>query len=314
MATKTQTQTVSQTFEFESVNFPSLTLRDDFGETWNDISLYSLSPVEQDGLCGLLNASGLSTLPAYKPEKVLLVKAEKGILKGVYGPALFRQGDQIILKIGENAGLVQQKGDRLLIGQLKGKITVIEKEDARKNKYPTAFCTFVSPDKSIFKVRVSLDSQQQGFSAGELEAVLVNEEPILPYLAQVPTPAVGMQNLDVGEYEVIATSIYEGEHGISYKLYLAIGITVWARGNSEVLLRSGYTKPVGVPLTLIITNIEEFAPGKFKVDNALRERLPQLAPSSQPQAETILTSAEEIVDEDEIDEAELGDLDEDSPF
>jgi hypothetical protein len=160
MSPKTQTQTVSQTFEFESVNFPSLTLRDDFGETWNDISLYSLSPDEQDGLCGLLNASGLSTASTYKPEKVLLVKAEKGILKGVYGPALFRQGDQIILKIGENAGLVQQKGDRLLIGQLKGKITVIEKEDARKNKYPTAFCTFVSPDKSIFKVRVSLDSQQ----------------------------------------------------------------------------------------------------------------------------------------------------------
>jgi hypothetical protein len=297
MSTTHTTTNTTTTYEFESQNFPSLTLQE-FEETWNDIALYSLPENERKSLEYLLENSGIASSSSYKPDKVLLVKAEKGILKGVYGPSIFRNGDSIILKVGENATPVEQKGDRLIVGKLKGKINVLEKEDSRLEKYATAYCSFVSPNKNVFKVRISLE---QGSSAGEIEACLVNEESILPYLAQVPTPAVSMQFLGVGEFEVIAISPYEGEHGTSYKLHLANGITCWARGNSEVLLRSGYTKREGVPLTLVVASIEEFTPGKFKVDNALRERLPQIA--SAP-IRTILTSAVEIPDD--ADENALG--------
>jgi hypothetical protein len=294
---RTSATTSPQSYDFDILNFPSLTLQE-FGETWNDIGLAKLPPDERGGLEGLLQSSGIASSPTFNPNKVLLVKADRGILKSVYGPAIFRNGDGIILKIGENATLVEQKGDRLTVGKLKGKITVIEREGSRLEKYPVAHCSFVDTAKNVYKVRISLE---QSFSAGEIEAALLNEESMLPFLAQVPTPAVTMQSLGVGEYEVIAVSPYEGEHGLSYKLHLANGTTVWARGNSEVLLRSGYTKREGIPLTLVVASIEEFTPGKFKVDNALRERLPQIA--SAP-IRTILTSAVEIPDD--ADENALG--------
>ncbi|PSF28548.1 hypothetical protein C7H19_24575 [Aphanothece hegewaldii CCALA 016] len=302
MTTTTKTQTTSvQTFEFEQSNFPSLLLYE-FENTWNNITLDALSPDEQEGLSRLIGASGIESSPVYRPE-VLLVKAERGIVKGVYGPGLFRYGDYIVLKVGENVVRASQDGDRLHVGKLKGKITVIEKEDAKKQKYPTAFCTFVAPDKSVFKVRVSLDSQQQGFSAGELDATLVNEESILPYLAQVPAPAISMSQLGVGEFEIIGFSKYQSENGTRHKIHLADGKVVWARGNSEMLLDSDYTKPEGKPLTLVVSHIEEFAPDKFKVDNAIRERLPRLEGIVNTET-TIVVDAESVVD-DETDEHNL---------
>ncbi|PSF30018.1 hypothetical protein C7H19_24130 [Aphanothece hegewaldii CCALA 016] len=309
MSTKTQTTQV-KTFEFEQSNFPSLLLYE-FEHTWNNITLDALSPDEQEGLSRLIGASGIESSPVYRPE-VLLIKAERGIVKGVYGPGLFRYGDYIVLKVGENVARVEQEGDRLLVGKLKGKITVIEKEDAKKQKYPTAFCTFVAPDKSVFKVRVSLDSQQQGKGAGELEATLVNEESILPYLGQVPSPAIPMHELGEGEFEIIGFSKYQSENGTRHKIHLADGKVVWARGNSEMLLDSDYTKPEGKPLTLVVSHIEEFAPDKFKVDNAIRERLPRLTGVTESLA--IETQAQTILDEDEIDKTEFEVNDEDAPF
>jgi hypothetical protein len=152
MSTTRTTTNATTTYEFESQNFPSLTLQE-FEETWNDIALYSLPENERKSLEYLLENSGIASSSSYKPDKVLLVKAEKGILKGVYGPSIFRNGDSIILKVGENATPVEQKGDRLIVGKLKGKINVLEKEDSRLEKYATAYCSFVSPNQYLRQIR-----------------------------------------------------------------------------------------------------------------------------------------------------------------
>lgn len=310
MALKTNAQTQSVTFEFEQANFPSLLLHE-FESLWNSITLDELSPNEQQGLGRLIEASGLSASPIYRPE-VLLVKAFQGVVKGVYGPALFRYGDYIVLKVGENVVRVEQDGDRLLVGQLKGKLTVTEREDSKKEKYPVATCSFVAPDKSIFKIRVSLNGQI-GFSAGELDAVLINNESILPYLGQVPSPAIPMHELGIGEFEILGFSTYAGENGTRHKIHLASGAVVWARGNSEMLLESGYRKVEGKPLVLVVTHIEEYTPSKFKVDNAIYERLPRLADVNDEPA-IIDTQAESSDDESDEDEYELGQNPDKIPF
>jgi hypothetical protein len=297
---KTQNKQTATSYGFDDSDFPSLLLNE-YPEVWNVITLDTLAPREQEGLTRLLEASGISSRPNYRPE-VLLVKAREGVFKGVYGPALFRYGDDIVLKIGENMISVQQSDDRFLVGQLKGKMTVIEKEGKQEN-YPVATLSFVSPDKSVFKVRVSLNFQL-GFSAGELEATLLNNESVLPYLAQVPGPAIPMHQLGVGEYEILGFSSYAGDTGTRYKIHLANGAVVWSRGNSETLLASGFTKTEGQPLVLVVSDIEEYTSGKFKVDNAIYRRLPRLAGAPAPEAPTVDTTAETV--KDDADEYALG--------
>jgi hypothetical protein len=106
-----------------------------------------------------------------------------------------------------------------------------------------------------------------------------------------------MQELGEGEFEIIGFSKYQSENGTRHKIHLATGAVIWARGNSEMLLDSGYSKPEGKPISLVITNIEEYAPGKFKVDNAIRERLPRLGGVASDQT-TIETHAQPLVDKD----------------
>ncbi|WP_035825238.1 hypothetical protein, partial [Crocosphaera watsonii] len=169
--------TKSNTYAFEAENFPFITLQENLNETWNTLGLNDLQVIEQEGLINLLSASGMTETNGFDPNRVLLVKASGGVPTGVYGPSIFRDGNRIILRVGDNTALVTQDGDRLNVGQLKGKITVTAEKDASGNEYPTAQVNFVSPDKEIFKVRISLDSQNDELSVGELEAALINEEP-----------------------------------------------------------------------------------------------------------------------------------------
>lgn len=285
-----KTKPAGKTYTFEGENFPSLTLRE-YADTWTEIPLALLPEEEQEGFVQLLThcrADFAQNTP------VLLVKAEKGVLKAVYGSALFRSGDEIVLKIGAIQVPVSQKEDKIMVGSLKGKITIVEKEDAKGEKYPTGICTLVGTDKQVFKVRVSLI---QGLNASDIEATLLNEESITQFLAQVPTPTIGMHQLGVGEYEVLGTSLHEGDLGLSYKIHLENGVSVWARGNTENLLKSGWTKPEGAPLTLVISSVEEYTEGKYRVDNAFRLRLPEL-PSTMKTAQVVASESKD--DEEDL--------------
>ncbi len=288
----------SNTYAFEAENFPFITLQENLNETWNTLGLNDLTVIEQEGLINLLSASGMTENSDFDPNRVLLVKASGGVPTGVYGPCIFRDGNMIILRVGDNATPVVQIGDRLTVGQLKGKITVMAAKGANGNEYPTAQVNFVSPSKEIFKVRISLDTQNDELSVGELEAALINEELIINYLGQVPGQVIKMHELGVGEFQVKAISSTKTQYGESYKLHLGDGRVVWARGNSELLLRAGHPMKPNTPLTLIITEIEEYVEGKFKVTNALRERLPQLT-AVNPVVKTLEAQVSSVEDEHE---------------
>ncbi len=274
-------KTQTRTFTFDKKNYPSLIMHEFSSETWHDIGLNDLSPDEQEGLVYLLTESGLADQPDYNPNNVLLVKAADGVLSEVYGPGIFSDGSNIVLKVGANHCILTQKGDRLTVGNLQGKISVSSKVDSVGVEYPLAQVSFISPDKEIFKVRIALDGKNEEVTVGNLEAAILSEESLLPYLAPIPAPVLKMHELGIGEWEVRAISSNEGEYGISHKLHLSTGQVVWARGNSQIVLENGYQMKPGTPLTLVVTSIEEFGDGKYRVENALRERLPRLTGSTQ---------------------------------
>lgn len=293
-----------QTIEFNASTFPSLVLQD-FSETWNDISLSSLPTSESEPLLMLLDGIGASDKSEFNPNKVLLVKANNGVIQTVYGPAIFQDGENIILKVGDNILPMEQKGALLTIGKLKGKVSVIEEKDKDGTPYPKATCSLVSPERNVFKVGVQLAVKELNLTTADVEAVLINEESIRELLAYPPAVALRMQELGLGEYQVTGISESEGEYGTSYKLHLSDGRAVWGRGNVNVLLDSGWRPDWTKPVTLIVTRIEKLGDDKFSVDCALRLRLPVLSSAATKDASRQITSSNNrVVDFTQTVEAE----------
>lgn len=270
-----------QIIEFNASSFASLVLLE-LSETWNDIGLSELPPQESEPLLLFLEQIEAFNQPEFDAQRLILVKAAGGVLQAVYGPAIFRDGDQIVLKLGLNLLPVNQSGDIFSIGLLRGKVSIAEEKDLAGNPYPKATISLVAKSRDIFKLSVQLASKELNFTAAEVEAALINEESLLPFLRQVPgTNALKMQELGLGEFAVKGITKSEGgDHGTSYKLQLADGRAVWTRGNVTTLLESGWQPQPDKPLTLVVTRIEELGEDRFTVDCALRERLPILPPAA----------------------------------
>lgn len=266
-----------QIIEFNNSSFASLVLKE-LTETWNEIGISDLPPNESEPLLLFLEQIEAFNQPEFDTQRLILVKAAGGVLQAVYGPAIFRDGDQIVLKLGANLLPLTQSGDIFSIGNLRGKVSIAQEKDLAGNPYPKATLSLVAKSRDIFKLSVQLASKELNFTAAEVEAALINEESLLPFLRQVPSGnALKMQELGLGEFAVKGITQSEGgERGTSYKLQLSDGRAVWARGNVATLLESGWQPRPGKPLTLVVTRIEELGEDRFTVDCALRERLPKL--------------------------------------
>lgn len=266
-----------QTIEFNHSSFASLVLKE-LTQTWTDIGITELPPKESEPLLLFLEQIQAFQQPDFDVERLILVKAAGGVLQAVYGPAIFRDGDQIVLKLGANLLPLTQSKDIFSIGLLRGKVSITQEKDLAGNSYPKATLSLVAKSRDIFKLSVQLASKELNFTAAEVEATLINEESLLPFLRQVPGgSALKMQELGLGEFAVKGITKSEGgDHGTSYKLQLADGRAVWARSNVATLLESGWQPRPDKPLTLIVTRIEELGEDRFSVDCGLRERLPKL--------------------------------------
>lgn len=309
MATQT-TKSQTVTYTFDKASFPSLMCHEfDAGE-WQDIGVSALSPEEQEGLIGLVSESGLMDHPDYDPDKLLLCKVADGILVEVYGPCVFKDGDHIVLKVGTIQVPITQKGDRISVGNLSGKISNQTKERADGSEYPVCVVNLMSPDKVFYRVRIALSRNNEP-SVADIEACLLGDEDncLFPYLEPVPSGAMKMHRLGIGEFTVKAVSSTEGQYGVNYKLHLAEGVVVYATGNSQKILENpSFTFEPGTALTLKISSIEEVGEGKYRVHNALLRRLPRL--SGVPQSAEVKTLNAQVKSaEPEVPDSVLDDVD-----
>jgi hypothetical protein len=259
----------SVVYSFQQKDFPTLTLKE-FPDKWNDIALGGLVDAEKDGLIKLLV---LLRGDFNDHTKVLLVEADNGILKRIYGPSIFRDGDRLVLKIGENLFPIAEDKGALKVGELTGSLTVVSEQDATGAAYPTMTATLLSvaDSEDIFVIGVRL---LKGQSFHEVQKATIKKTSIAKFVAPLPSPTIKMQDLGVGEYEVLEISEQDSLFGgVSYILHLADGRKVYARGNSHILLNSGWQKHPNRPLTLVVSKVT-LDGNKYSVDNALRERLP----------------------------------------
>ena len=297
-AFKTTTKPQALTYSFDKKNFPSLLMCEFSAGEWHDVGFDALDPDEQLGLVGLCTEAGLTELPNYDPNKVLLIKAADGVMAELYGPALFRDGDNIVLKVGVNQVPVTQKGDRISVGNLSGKLSVQTKLTSVGTEYPIATVSLMSNNKEIYRIRVALNPNQD-LSLADLEVVTIGDEAnsLLPYLSPIPNRAMKMYELGIGEFMVKAISHSDSQYGISYKLHLAEGAVVWATGNSQIQLENpNFRFNPGDSLTLRITSIEQLDSGKYKVHNCLVRRLPRMAGSPQSaEVKTLEASVQPVV-------------------
>ncbi len=90
-----------QIIEFNNSSFASLVLLE-LTETWNDIGISDLPPNESEPLLLFLEQIEAFNQPEFDTQRLIKVKAAGGVLQAVYGPAIFRDGDQIVLKLGAN--------------------------------------------------------------------------------------------------------------------------------------------------------------------------------------------------------------------
>jgi hypothetical protein len=292
-------------YNFESKNFPSLLLRE-FSSLWTSIKLESLPSEEKDGLILLLTLLGVDW-EQYDP--VLLVKSEGGILTRLFGPAIFAgEENQLILKIGEWEIPCKEEKGKLLAGNLMGKVHLVPLENAQKEIYYQVFTSlFVidsDPEEDDDAFLIPLITRK-GISQEKLKTAVNKDKSIAEFLLPVPGKGEStnwgetfkMQELTPGEYEVASITgplVSDKFPRPSYKLNLADGRSVWARGNSLITLESGWQKPPDQPLTLQISLIEEYSEGKYKVENALRLRHPAIA--AQPHRAQLEAAKPDVID------------------
>ncbi len=266
---------VSTTIEFNASHFPSIIMREDLLETWNDISLASLEEAEKAPLMLFLEGLGAFDDPSFDQDKILLVKASRGIPESIYTPGIFKDGDKIIVKVGVNTFAVTQTGDKFTIGTLIGKMNVTEAKDRDGNPYPKASMTFISQEHDdSFSIPVNLASKELGFTRNQLDIALLKNKPIVNFLLEAPASAMKMQELEIGEYQIKGASSSKGKYGALHTIHLLDGRKVLSAGNATTQLNSLLFNPnwEEETYTLVVDTADDGS-----LNCAIRKRLPMLS-------------------------------------
>lgn len=286
--------------KFSKEDFSSLSFVE-FPGKWNAVGLSDLSIAEQSIL---INLMALLPNPIDAEEvdndDLLLVKAEKGMLKEIYGPSIF-QGEKegLVFKLGGNEFPVTQEGNEFRCGQLVGELQFADKEIVYKDRsgdeeieYPFYPCTCVfynDEDEAVYRVRFAVDPVADPKPA-KIKALCRKGESVAHFLNPVPVKgqgggeAIKMRDMEVGEWAISdIKALPAGQYGPSWILELEDGRSVWAQGLVKTALAGGYERKPGQPLTLAITRIQPSSNGKVYVDCALRQRPPKGGEPGKPE-------------------------------
>ena len=289
---------MSKSITFDADTFSSLTMEEFTGQ-WNPVGIEDLSDTEQSIFFSLLSylPSPRTNDGEVEQDNILLAKAGKGgILNRIYGPCLFSDGEEIVLKFGANEFVVNQEktefkcgvlvGDLEFVGDIRD-VTIKANHEEKKASVQNCVCKFLpeGSDEDIeFVVGVRTDANKNPVGATIKKHLRKkNDNNLAEFLAPIPQGGGGngntikMRDMKVGEYSLEKISeLPEGKYGVPFILHTASGMDIWAQGNAQKSLRGGF-RMNGEPVTLQISDIRKSADGsKTYVDCALRKRYPRV--------------------------------------
>jgi hypothetical protein len=302
------------TVSFNTESFSSLSCLE-YSSQWENIKLDQLFPDEAELVQGFLTlAKGDSDIEL--SDTVLLVKTnDDRLLEQVYGASIFREsedGDGLVIKMGNNKFPINITEGRacLQVGYLKGSFLWLQKnrgdgtpynvltanlydgrpESNADDVYEVA-CSLVTKDETINDSTGKLTSNPLFLTPPKLDRLLDAKAALGQFFSVAKSGGGSVFKMkDLGahtEWRVVAVdeSDPHPDYGISYILRLDGGASTFARGNSEVICRKQLkmireSLAKGDIWTLKIGVVEEYAPGKTKVNNALVRRAPSLNGSS----------------------------------
>lgn len=243
-------------------------------ESGLDANNKSLAISLQDDLLELIALTG-SVDPATKEvnsEDILLVKSKNGVFIAAYGPAIFRLGDQPIIKIGANIAPITYDPASLVLtcGDLSGRLTFVPALDNGIVKYVNIIANLKASDNSVtFAVKIMTRDPEivdgspvvidQPYVEGAIEQKDLHE-----CLRPVPqgsgSSARKLAELEAGSYYQITAcktvnGVINGNPSTSFKLkFKETGDDeFWLNanhGSPHSLIKAGYN-PVGKFLCII---------------------------------------------------------------
>lgn len=296
--------------KFDKEDFPSLSLIE-YSASLQAVGADQMySPDEQKILVDFLG----NLIPSFLGEEIdesqlLWIKASEGMLSEVYPPSIKAlESGEIILQLGVNRFLIEidKEKEKLICGELKGKIEFEEKEKevvskkadkVTEIKFRPGYVIFRPPSdlgsELEYKVKLALNleipqkisAMHQAIEAGDVAkfASFLN----LAKKGGDFAETFKMQDLGLGEFEVVGIRSVEGNFNgapkTSWVLELQDGREVWSRGNCDLMLKRGFQLPSDKPLTLCVTRVEEYkdskGQSKYAVDCGFRLRAPYSLPS-----------------------------------
>lgn len=300
---------MSNLLQFNVDTFSSLSTLE-YASQWEQVGFDKLWEDEQAIVSEFLRLAKGDSDVELNFNNVLLVKTnDDRMLQNVYGPSIFRESensDGLVLKAGANVFPVAVLNGRLTVGQLSGKFQWLTKKRLDETTYDVLvarlydsqsedddplmyeFGCSLAATSPTTEVNGSLQKNPLYLSQPKLDKLL-DSNAALGQFFSAPKSGGGsvfkMQQLGANtEWEVTGVDATEPhpEYGISYILRLAGGASVFARGNSETVLKRNFANiskqlESGKTWTLKIGEVKEFAPGKMSVNNALIARSPALS-------------------------------------
>lgn len=168
----------------------------DFGETKFDEMIYEMEAegFPDEAIDSIYEtANGLieflqEAIPSgdHDLDKLMGVKVGvSGAIERFYTPAVFRDGDDLVLQIGKNKTLLHQNGETVAVGELQGKIKLTGAKTEDGTEYCIIAIRFKNEAGDRFYVIRAINDPDNSYSESRLELALDNGESLAPYLRQI---------------------------------------------------------------------------------------------------------------------------------
>lgn len=260
-------------------------------------------------------------------KKIMLAKVKGGIFVAAYGPSVWRRGENVVIKSGENEFICRpyRQGNTAgfmcgaLVGELMGLWVKYTEDGSNTRDIQRPVLRFYDPqdeEGDEYHLPLWCIKNQDARAAGLigpttvidypcLAGVLKKKGDLLPFIASAPGGSfIKMSEIGPGEYAISHWEPLQSRYGISYKIHLKDGRIVLSNSKTTKLIVARGDMMMSAPYrTLVITDVEKLDNGKYSANGTIFLRPPKgqdgainldAIPMLQPEKKTVSLPAAPI--------------------